>query len=303
LSDELPADLSEVVDFFGLPNAAVVEKDWRVVQALAAIAALDTAPVRLIFGGGTALSRAHRLIRRMSEDIDLKIVAEPEPNRGSLRRLREAVTSALLEAGFEFDPANPQHRESGNTSRWTIFRIPYRPRSTAQSLRPEILIEMGVWPLRRPAVELPVLSFVAEAMKRPPEVARMACVSITQTAAEKFVALTRRVAAELEPGAPQDPTLVRHLYDLHALRAHYDPAEVAMLARQVMPHDAVEFGNKAPAYREDPLRETQRALKALGSLSRYADAYYAFRQTMVYGEAVEYAACLATLNELAKRLS
>jgi Nucleotidyl transferase AbiEii toxin, Type IV TA system len=48
----------------------LAEKDFYVVKALAAIAAVDNKEalhVRLVFGGGTALSRAHRLIRRMSE--------------------------------------------------------------------------------------------------------------------------------------------------------------------------------------------------------------------------------------------
>jgi predicted nucleotidyltransferase component of viral defense system len=41
---------------------------------LAAIAAVDTGEFRLVFGGGTALSRAYKLTKRMSEDADLKIV-------------------------------------------------------------------------------------------------------------------------------------------------------------------------------------------------------------------------------------
>jgi hypothetical protein len=41
LSDELPADLRPVVDFFGLPNTAVVAKDFHVVRAIRALAALD----------------------------------------------------------------------------------------------------------------------------------------------------------------------------------------------------------------------------------------------------------------------
>ena len=52
-------DLLEVQAHFGLPSPALVEKDWHVVKALAAITAVDTAPLRLVFGGGTALSRAH----------------------------------------------------------------------------------------------------------------------------------------------------------------------------------------------------------------------------------------------------
>lgn len=65
-------ELLEIQAHFGLPSPALVEKDWHVVKALAAITAVGIAPFRLVFGGGTALSRAHGLIRRMSEDIDLK---------------------------------------------------------------------------------------------------------------------------------------------------------------------------------------------------------------------------------------
>lgn len=131
-------------------------------------------------------------------------------------------------------------------------------------MRPEVQIEVAVWPLRRPAVELPVSSFVAAAFNRPPEIARVACVSITQTAAEKFVALTRRTAAELaEAGGPRDPTLARHIYDLHIIRAHYEVGEVVDLARAIMPQDGAIFGNQFPAYRDNPMAATRRALAAL----------------------------------------
>jgi hypothetical protein len=78
-------DLLEVQNHFGLPSPALVEKDWYVVKALAAINSADTAPFRLVFGGGTALSRAHRLVRRMSEDIDLKITSDAQFTRPALR--------------------------------------------------------------------------------------------------------------------------------------------------------------------------------------------------------------------------
>jgi predicted nucleotidyltransferase component of viral defense system len=305
LSDEITLQqLLEVQAHFSLPSPALVEKDFYVVKALAAIAAVETAQLQLVFGGGTALSRAHRLIRRMSEDIDLKIVADEEPSRTALRRLREAMTDALLRAGFRFDPGNPAHRKSGNESRYTIYRLPYKAVSRGEgALRPEIQIEVAVWPLRRPAVELPVSSFVAEAFKRPPEVAHISCVSITQTAAEKFVALTRRTAAELaEAGGPSDPTLARHIYDLHVIRAHYDAAEVAALAYEIMPHDADIFGNQFPAYRADPMAETLRAVQALASDPRYAQRYADFNRDMVYGDQPDYTDAVATISALAEMI-
>src|SRR5882672_1500757 len=139
-------ELLEVQQQFGLPSPALVEKDWHVVRALTAIAAADTEPFRLVFGGGTALSRAHGLIRRMSEDVDLRIIAADTPTRGTLRSLRETITEALLEAGFNFDPADNAHRETMYQGHYTIYRLPYAPVAEGKgALRPEIQIETAVF--------------------------------------------------------------------------------------------------------------------------------------------------------------
>src|SRR5580700_11243199 len=300
--------LREVQAYFGLPSLALVEKDFYVVKALAAITAVEREAlhVRLVFGGGTALSRAHRLIQRMSEDIDLRIVVDSNrPGRGTLRRLRARITDALQGAGFEFDADDPAYRKTGNETRYTIFRLPYESAATGEgALRPTIQIETAVWPLYRSAVERPVISFVAEALQRPPEVATMECVSILETAADKFVALTRRAGAELAGlVAEPDATLVRHLHDLHALREHYDPTEVAALAREIMLADAAAYGNQFPAYREDPQRETLRAVEGLSTNQGYAQQYAEFERLMVYGGQTPCGACITTLSEVADRLA
>jgi hypothetical protein len=113
LSDELPTDLGPIVQFFRLPGTAPVAKDFHVVRAINAIAALDASPFALVFGGGTALARPHRLVRRMSEDVDFKIVPTPTSpasrngQRRALGDLTDKVTAALQAAGFLFDPADP----------------------------------------------------------------------------------------------------------------------------------------------------------------------------------------------------
>ena len=89
-------ELLEVQSYFGLPSAALVKKDWYFVKAMAAITAAKIDPLRLVFGGGTALARTNKLVKRMSEDIDLKIIADEEPSRPALRRVRDAVTEVLL---------------------------------------------------------------------------------------------------------------------------------------------------------------------------------------------------------------
>ncbi len=297
-------DLLEVQRHFELPSPALVEKDWYVVRALAAINTADAKPFRLVFSGGTALSRAHHLTRRMSEDIDLKIVSDEPRSRAELRKLRDILTRALLNAGFQFDPENAEHRDSGNASRYTIYRLPYPALVTGQgALRPEIQIETAVWPLRLPAIEQTVTSFWADAFKQPPEVTSIACVALTETVAEKFVALTRRAGAELaEAGGPRDKTLVRHIYDLHAVRAHYDQAPVIALAREIMLADVEAYGHQFPAYRDDPVSETLRAVAGLAEDDRFANAYITFLRDMVYGEAPDFKTALATVSALAEGL-
>lgn len=298
-------DLLEVQRHFGLPSPALVEKDWYVVKALAALATANVAPFQLVFSGGTALSRAYRLIRRMSEDIDLKIVSTVPTARSGLRHLREIVTHALLNAGFEFDPESSRYRESGNGSRYTLYRLPYSAVVAGEgALRPEIQIETAVWPLRRTAVERPVISFVAEALKSTPEVAAIPCVALPEVAAEKFVALTRRAGAELaDAGGTRDQTLVRHVYDLHMIKAHYDLAEVALLALEIMVADAAAYGHQFPAYRENPVAETLRAVAGLGASPGFADRYEAFQRNMVYGERVDFETAIASVTALSAQVS
>lgn len=297
-------ELLEVQSHFGLPSAALVEKDWYVVKALAAINSIQITPLRLIFGGGTALARANKLVKRMSEDIDLKIVGNEVSNRPALRRVRDSVTEALLSAGFQFDPKNQEHRHSRNESRYTIYQLPYVPIVGGEgTLRPEIQIETTVSALRCPVTNLSVSSFMAEAFKLPAEVASISCVSVTETAAEKFVALTRRTAVEIADAKGfRDPTLVRHIYDLHIIRAHYDVSEVAALAKTIMTQDAEEFGNQFPAYRDNPVAETKLAIAALENEPVYLQRYNSFLRDMVYGEVVDYTDCIETLKIIAKYL-
>lgn len=261
-------------------------------------------PFRLVFGGGTALGRAYGLIHRMSEDLDLRIVADNTPTRGQLRRVRNAITDALLKAGFKFDPTNPAHRTTMYQGRYTIYRIPYEPvAEEGGGLRPEIQIETAVFPLRRDAVDRPVSSFVAEGYSRPAEIPAIACASIAETVAEKLVALTRRAGAELAGlREKRDPTLVRHLYDLHALRDHYDAANVARLAREIMNTDAALHGSDFPAYQADPLGETLKAIDGIAASSDYAADYATFRRDMVYGEGADFETAVATLKKLGEHL-
>jgi len=308
LSANAGPTLAEVQAYFRLPGLGLVEKDLHVVKVIATLAALDASPFTLVFAGGTALARAHKIVRRMSEDVDFKIVPKPSApvGRSALHRmrsaLREQVTAALLAAGFLFDPKDPAQVRSRNQSSYTIYQLPYEPSAEAGGeLRPTIQVELTYAPLRRLPVTLPVSSFVSEAAGRKPEVSGIPCVALTETAAEKLVALTRRIAMELA-GASRDPdpSLVRHIYDLYVMRDLVDLPAVAGLARDIAVDDASEFGNQYPDYETDIAGETRKALDALRTDPLYRTRYEDFVAAMVYGERPEFDEALATVTNLAQ---
>jgi predicted nucleotidyltransferase component of viral defense system len=83
---------------------AFVEKDWHGVQVIAAIAGFAFEGFHLVFTGGTALCKAHRLIHRFSEDIDFRLHPIGHvPNRIALSKFRNRFIASLQAAGFNID--------------------------------------------------------------------------------------------------------------------------------------------------------------------------------------------------------
>jgi hypothetical protein len=292
--------LVETQEHFLLPSPALVEKDWYVVQALAAIQEAESDGLTLAFGGGTALGRAYRLLKRMSEDIDLRVIGDQAPTRPALQRLRRQVSDRLRDRGFrvEADHLTVQHKDT-----YVRYDLPYDPIMRGEGiLRPEIKIEISAFPTRRPLTQRPVISFVAEANKVEPEILSIACVNLVEIAAEKFVALTRRSGAAFAGLQELDPTLPRHVYDLSCLDGSYDAEDAARLALETMRGDAATRGADFPAYREDPLGETMRSVGTMTSDCAFKANYLKLMEDMVYGDQPEFEDAMAVVQGIADRL-
>ncbi|UXN57451.1 nucleotidyl transferase AbiEii/AbiGii toxin family protein [Phyllobacterium zundukense] len=291
--------LLEVQDYFGLPSPALVEKDWFVVRALAAIHDVEIDGLTLAFGGGTALGRAYRLLERMSEDIDLRIIGDGANSRGALRRFRREVTERLTAAGFQTDGhCRVLHKDS-----YVRYDLPYEPIAKGEGvLRPEIKIEIAVFPVCTAPEKLSVSSFVAEASGADAEANDVACVRLAETAADKFVALGRRAGFAFAGLGDLDHTLVRHVYDLSRMDGHYDAAEAAMIALKTMKADAESRGDEYLAYKADPRGETLRAYEIMSKNERFAEGYAKLLGDMVYGDRPEFASAFEKVQNFVERI-
>src|SRR5437870_2342574 len=70
-------------------TGAVVEKDYYVTQVIHALSDIQNEYFRLVFAGGTCLAKAHRIVDRMSEDIDFKIQIKNNINFSRSRLIKE----------------------------------------------------------------------------------------------------------------------------------------------------------------------------------------------------------------------
>lgn len=220
-----------------------VEKDWHLVRAVGAIAAINRDGVTPVFSGGTSLSAAWRLIRRFSEDIDFKVrlqATSASAERKLRSAFREDVVSALTASGFVLD-GEPL---IGNRSQFFRASFHYGPTlPDAVGIRPTLQIEMTFSGTHLPPVPRPVQSLVGQTLRTPPEVPAVLCVDPMETAADKLSALAWRTAARDRSSKTDDPSMIRHLHDLAALASpDVTNAQLEALALSIVDADASRSG-------------------------------------------------------------
>lgn len=292
-----PQDFADAAEALGLPSPELVEKDFWVVRVLSAIHALSNAHRTFVFGGGTSLCRAYRLIDRMSEDIDLRVIGPNDFSRATRREIRDEIDVALRLIGLT---GEGYQKLSVDECRKTEFNLPYAMTMPISGiLRKQIKLELAFYPLQLETQPQAVVSFLNQASGRPVELEDFPCVALEETAAEKFLALLRRVGSwQRHPeGKLFDHTLIRHVYDLGRMLEHVDHASVLELIQYLIPGESARYGRSHPEFAVDPLAEMGRVLQSLHQ-PEYAQHFDRFQIAMVYGNRQEYGLCLANIERI-----
>ena len=241
--DELEAYVTRIAEHSGIP-AAHLEKDFWVTEVLrGAAAASASTGCSVIFKGGTSLSKAHRLIQRFSEDIDL-IVVMPQGGKSSKdTTLKNFVAAAATATGIT--PAIDRSSATKGVKRTAVFEYP-TGHNTGQ-LKSGVHMELGTRGGALPHRRLPIRSLIvehAETSGLPIDFIEAATTSIlvlepVRTLVEKIVLLHH---AATEGDERRQRLAARHYYDvdrllrdeatLHDLKVQ----SIDVLAREVARH-------------------------------------------------------------------
>jgi len=301
ISGALKSDIEDAATAELLANlpVAVAEKDVHITDALVELANIkifhdayrvnrrkgDASPgkrvveSRLVFAGGTCLSKAQGLIERMSEDIDIKVILDDIPdgyalaqghtNRKRLGDIQKEVFKKLKDIGFSLaeveDESNPISRDN---RRYYRLALKYQPEfiDVAGVLRSELKVELIHRSPRLP-VETIEMGYLLDRFVKRDSAPRfsMLCISVAETLAEKVLSLLRRCAWKWD-GCQRgefDSALVRHIYDVWRIHTSSPKAINAAhpIFADIVATDVDEFGVQHPEFAKAPYRVLRRALE------------------------------------------
>lgn len=288
-------DLQELIEIttskLGLPSFAFVEKDLYITQVLHAINQVDNKDFHLVFIGGTCLTKAHKIIQRMSEDLDFKVVPrdpscslKTQATREKLSRIREEILQQIkISTGFS--PKADQINK-GNNNRFTQILLDYNAfYPIHDSLRTQIKIELTAQVMQLPSEKKCVASLIYETLGEASEMSSqwMNCTSTNETAIEKWSALCRYASSVSNQVREFDPSIVRHLYDLYCIeKINQISSDFEKMAPFILKGEIERIRGQNPLYNKDPISEVQKGIGYFSHDATWRKSYDAFINSMVF---------------------
>lgn len=271
-------------------NASILEKDIHVTDALKALMAIDDPKIKLVFCGGTSLSKAFGTIERMSEDIDIKIdIAQLSgftlaARKNYLSGYKIKIKNALIAAGFIEDV---RMADASNSNQLFSTQWLYESRyESVISLRPHLKIEVKTCQIICQATNKEISYLINKIIQRNEIITKAHCQAIEETLAEKVISFLRRLDRVSSLNEKWDPTLVRHLYDIYCITSH-DPHVIQKTQHfftQLIVNDAQAFANQQLSFGQNPVQTLLKCLSSLQENSDLVNDYHEKLLPLVFGD-------------------
>ena len=274
----------------GIPDS-FVRKDYFVTEVIRLLMQIKDIHYALAFQGGTSLSKGYQLVARMSEDVDFRVTLTAEgkalgkaARRRALRHFRHSIVTTLREAGFDLAEDAIRVLYEG---RYMRLNVSFPEADQLTYLKPHVMVECFLGETQLPLQSCQINSLVKATLgdHYEEQTESVNCVALDETAAEKWVALTRRIANSQIKERPSDKHLVRHLYDLYHLNTSgLLTGEYKHLIADLLKKDAEQFQKYNSAYNDNPLKVSQEAVIFLGKKPIWREHWENFITQMVYGD-------------------
>ena len=289
-----------------------VEKDYWVTLALYRIYSSSIAD-RVIFKGGTALSKCFKLIQRFSEDIDLVLLKDGSESGNQLKSILKEVSQAITDE-------LPEIEMSGITNKKGMIR------KTAHSftqefdgdfgqIRDAIIVEATWLGSFEPYKPINVSSFVFEMMKETgqEDVAKefnlypfeVLVLDTKRTLCEKIMSLVR--FSHTENPIADLRNKIRHTYDIHLLLSEkslhdfFYSKDFENLFLKVAKADVNSFKNNNKWLEFHP-NEALIFKDTKGVWEQLSETYYGIFKELVFGSLPDELEIVERLIEVSKRL-
>jgi len=266
-------------------------KDFYTTKVIRTLTNVKDEYFELVFQGGTSLSKGYQIVRRMSEDVDFRVIKKPaarkfgkEALRKKLRNFRYGLVQALQDADFKVPKEGIRTFYEG---RFMSIRAEFNGSEKITYLKPHVAIEcfMGELALEPQSAEITTLIKLTLGQACIHPSFPVTCVALDETAAEKWVALTRRIANTQIHKRQSDKHLVRHLYDLYHLNmSGLLTNDYCNLIYDIMQKDRTQFKKHNSAYVDDPIHTSKVALDLLFKDHQWRHHWNDFLEQMVYEE-------------------
>lgn len=240
-----------------------IEKDYWITNTLFKLSHSNFS-TNVVFKGGTSLTKAHKLINRFSEDIDLAIIHDASRTANQVKNLIRDIEKSIT---VDLQNGESELNSKGSRFRKTYYRYPSFYSNSSNNL----IIEINSFANPFPYVQLEITSFIYDFLFQKNEFELiheynltpvfLNVLSIEQTILEKLVSLFR---TSFEQDLLNNISRkIRHFYDLYCLitspkgKAFTSSNKFKALLDKLWEHDKTLFdeptGWQEFSYKDSPL--------------------------------------------------
>lgn len=278
-------------------NAFYVEKDYWVTRSLNRLHESEAKDL-FVLKGGTSLSKAHQIIRRFSEDMDLAL-QKHESFSGAQRKRHIKKIESLAAQDLTYQEGHVKESKGSNFRR-TAHAFPKLTEALDLGhVSDMILIEVNAFANPMPSAKMPVASLISEFLSSAGradlirqynlEPFSIFVLGVERTLCEKVMSL---VKGSYEPDVLEaQRTRIRHFYDIAMImrqakfRDFVASTEFLKLIDEVRETDKNLISN-VKAWIHRPLAEAVVFSDSPAIWSGLARNYHGSFKQMVFGESI-----------------